>query len=260
MTVRYLAAFAMLMTSILATPAAARAQDTAIFTEILHGYVKEGNVDYKSLCADHRLGQYIQKISEADPDRLSNGQDKLAFWINAYNAYTLKVICDHYPVKSIKDLSSYGLAAILLKTTVWDRDFVVIHGSRTTLNHIEHEVIRPQFRDPRAHFALVCASRSCPPLRSEAFEGAKLSAQLDDQARIFLSDPSRNRFDLTSKKAHLSKIFDWYGKDFGSNQNEMLTFISKFVKEPVASSLKNNSERWDVSFLEYDWSLNDLQK
>lgn len=241
-------------------PAAGYAQDVSGFTAVLAAHVHNGSVNYKMMCADKLLNEAINRLSGMNPDKLPNDNETLAFWINAYNAYTLKAVCDHYPVKSILDLNAGGLIlGSIAKTTIWDRDFALINGSTTTLNHIEHKIIRPQFHEPRAHFALVCASKSCPPLRPEAYDGKMLTQQLDDQARIFLSDSSRNRFDLKNRKAYLSKIFDWYGKDFGANQKERLVFVSRFASEPLKSSLQNTTAPWQVEFLDYDWSLNDTK-
>lgn len=239
-----------------AAPSASGAQD--VYTSLLQEYVREGKVKYPQLCKDRRLAESIAYLKSTDPNRLPNDRDRLAFWINAYNAYTLKVICDHYPVKSINDLHSGGLViGSVLNTTIWDQDFVIINGKAMTLNQIEHKIIRPVFKDPRAHFALVCASKSCPPLRAEAYEGARLDQQLDDQARIFLSDPGRNHFDIANRKASISKIFDWYGKDFGKNQQDILLFLSKFLSNEIAAAIRSDSEKWKVEYLHYDWSLNE---
>src|SRR5207249_10748676 len=180
----------------------------------------------------------------SDPERLTNDQQRLALWINAYNAYTLKAICDHYPVKSINDLNKGGLVlGTILHTTVWDKEFVIINSKAMTLNQIEHKIIRPQFRDPRAHFALVCASKSCPPLRPKAFDGSKLDQQLNDQARVFLSDTTRNEFDLKNQTASISKIFDWYAKDFGKNEEEILLYLSKFLSADTAASIRSEPKK-----------------
>ena len=136
-----------------------------LFSELLSTYVHDGIVNYKKLKSDKRLAEYIGWLSKADPDALPNEKEQLAFWINAYNAYTLKIICDNYPVESINDLHTGGLViGSVLKTTVWDKKFVVVNGNTMTLNTIEHEIVRPKFNDPRGHFALVCASKSCPQL------------------------------------------------------------------------------------------------
>ncbi|MCI0411800.1 DUF547 domain-containing protein [bacterium] len=229
-----------------------------LFSSVLQKNVHDGKVNYRQICKDVRLEQYIAQLKSTNPDRLKAEKDRLAFWINAYNAYTVKAICDHYPIKSINDLHSGGLIlGSIFKATIWDKDFVVINNKPTTLNSIEHEIVRPIYKDPRAHFALVCASKSCPDLRPEAFEGDHLEQQLDDQARIFLSDPMKNQFDVVAQKAYISKIFDWYGKDFGRNDHEILAYLTKFLPSDIADAIRSKPDHWKVYHKDYDWSLNE---
>jgi len=233
------------------------AQD-AIYTPLLQKYVQNGKVNYKELCKNPDLPKYISFLETSDPESITNDKDRLAFWINAYNAYTLKIICDHYPVKSINDLHSGGLAlGSVFKTTIWDKDIVVINHKNTSLNNIEHKIIRPEFKDFRIHFALVCAAKSCPALRSEAYEGSQLDQQLDDQAKLFLSDNSKNRFDVVTRKASISKIFDWYQKDFGNNKNELLLAISKYLPDQIRKNIESAPDKWEADYINYDWSLNE---
>jgi hypothetical protein len=170
----------------------------------------------------------------------------------------LKIVCDNYPLESINDLHFGGLiVGTVLNKTVWDKDFIEINGEKMSLNHIEHEILRKEFKDPRLHFAIVCASKSCPSLRSEAFAGSRLDSQLDDQAKVFFADPERNVFDIENKKAHLSKILDWFSKDFGNNDEEILLFVSRFAVADVAAAIRSDANEWDINHTEYDWSLND---
>lgn len=229
-----------------------------LFTEILQDYVISGNVNYKSLCQDDRFEKYIKQLVKTNPDTIQSEKDRLAFWINAYNAYTLKIICDNYPIESINDLHSGGLVlGLIFSSTIWDKDFVIINNKPTTLNAIEHDTIRPLYNDPRAHFALVCASKSCPPLRSEAYEGDKLDEQLNDQGKIFLSDSQKNNFDISEKTAKISKIFDWFDEDFGEDEADILLFLADYLPEDSANLIRNNPHEWDVEYLDYDWSLNE---
>lgn len=230
----------------------------ALFTSVLKKNVQNGRVNYQELCKDPDLGKYISFLEASDPEKFTDDKERLAFWINAYNAYTLKIICDHYPVKSINDLHSGGkVIGTVFKTTIWDKEFVVINHKNTSLNNIEHKIIRPEFRDFRTHFALVCASKSCPPLRSEVYEGSKLDQQLNDQAKLFLSDASRNRFEVAARKASISKIFDWYKKDFGNDESQVLLAISKFLPDQIAKNIQSAPDKWKVDYLDYDWSLNE---
>jgi len=228
-----------------------------LFTQVLRGYVKDGLVNYEKLKEDKRLENYIKQLAKTNPDSFDKREDKMAFWINAYNAYTLKFIVDEYPVESINDLHWGGLyLGSLLGTTVWDDEKVKINGKKISLNYIEHSILRKKFKDSRIHFAIVCASLSCPQLRSEAFEGYKLNEQLNDQGVKFFNHNSRNRFDLKSKTAYLSKILDWYSSDFGKNDRELLMYAAKYAEAPAAKSMINNTGAWKIEYLDYDWSLN----
>ncbi len=232
------------------------ADSHGLLTDILADHVKDGMVNYRALCKDARLGQYIQQLARTNPDRISSEEDRLAFWINAYNAYTLKIICDNYPLKSIQNLNPRGLRKAFAKT-VWDKPLATVNNRPTTLNTIEHKIIRTRFKDPRIHFALVCAAKSCPPLRSEAYEGDKLDEQLDDQGRLFLTDSSKNRFDTGGRAAQISKIFSWFAKDFGGENAAVLKFIAEFLPEDAADKVKANPGAWTTRYTDYDWSLNE---
>jgi len=243
-----------------------------LFTKVLQEYVSDGKVNYSDLCEDNRLEQYISELAATNPEAIADQQAKLAFWINAYNAYTLKVICDNYPVESINDLHFGGLIiGSVFKKTIWDKKFVLINNKKISLNYIEHKIIRAMTQDPhahfsqvctemscpRAHFALVCASKSCPPLRSEAYEGHKLNQQLNDQARTFFSDMDKNYFDIDKKEVHISKILDWFAKDFGMNDEEVLLFVAHFLPGELAAAIQSNPKNWRIKHTKYDWSLNE---
>lgn len=229
-----------------------------LFTEILQKYVRNGAVNYSDMKKDERLDRYINYLSETDPEKFETKNEKLAFYINAYNAYTLKIICKNYPVESINDLHFGGLIlGTVLKSTVWDQDSVIINHNNISLNYLEHEIIRPVFKEPRIHFALVCAAKSCPILRSEAYEGEKLDSQLEDQADKFFRNQKKNRFDKVKKIAFLSKILDWYDSDFGGSDSALLKFAAQYLPEDIKKSILNDPSAWEISFLEYDWSLNE---
>ncbi|MEO6003400.1 MAG: DUF547 domain-containing protein [Opitutus sp.] len=231
--------------------------DHELFSAVLATHVKDGRVDYAALKDDARLTRYLASLAATNPEELTPGADQFAFWLNAYNAYTLKLVVDRAPEKSITELGTGGLAVgALLKSTAWDIRFAEVGGKKYTLNEIEHEIVRRQFKDPRAHFALNCASGSCPILRSEAYTPAQLERQLDDQARLFLQDGVRNRFDLATRTASLSSIFDWYRKDFGRSEREMLLVAAKYAPEDVRQDIETNPDKWTAKYLAYDWSLN----
>jgi hypothetical protein len=234
------------------------AQEHRLFTEILNKYVKNGLVDYKSLKNDNHLDKYLFQLSETDPDKL-NRKEKLAFWINAYNAFTLQVVRDNYPIESITDLHTGGkVIGYLLGKTVWDKEFIKINNKKYSLNDIEHKILR-KMNEPQIHFAIVCASSSCPELMNEAYEADKIETQLENQTRKFLNDKTRNHIDLKGRKVFISKIFDWFEEDFGGNKENVLKFISKYIQENIASDIKTNISLWNISYEDYNWNLNELK-
>ena len=213
--------------------------DNSLFTEILNEYVKDGLVDYKTLKEDKKLDLYIDQLSKTNPKEFNNVDDTKAFWINVYNAYTLKFIIEEYPVESINELHWGGLyLGTVLGTTVWDDDKIVINDVKLSLNNVEHDTLRKSIGDERIHFVLVCASISCPNLRNEAYEGFKLDEQLEQEAKNFFNDQTKNRFDQEVKTAHLSKILDWYGDDFGTNKQEILMYVTRYLNEDLANKIK----------------------
>ncbi len=230
------------------------------FTNVLKIYNHNGIVDYTNLEKDVLFKHYLVQLNNTNPDTLKNKDDKLAFWINAYNAFTIQRILKSYPIESINDLHRGGrILAHVFGTTVWDENFIVINSKEYSLNDIEHEIIRKTFNEPRVHFALVCASISCPKLRYEAFEGYKIDSQLNEQAHDFFSDKTRNKFDEKSKSAYLSKILDWYHSDFAENDEELLKFISNYLAPTLAENIVKNINDWEIEHLDYNWKLNDYK-
>jgi hypothetical protein len=216
--------------------------DHSLFTKVLRDHVLDGGVNYQAIKADRDFGKYLASLSATHPARIKDDTDRLVFWINTYNAFTIKLINDHYPVKSIRDIRKNGVGP-------WDIVWIPIGGKQHSLNQIEHEIIRKEFHEPRIHMALVCAAVSCPPLRSEAYDAKKLESQLDDNARRFLFDPSKNRYEKKTKTLFLSELFNWYGKDFetryGSAERFVLTVLGLTNEKPAA-----------IRYVPYDWSLN----
>lgn len=225
------------------------------FSQLLRRYVDaDGNVAYAELKAegDSLLDAYLQTLASANVSSL-NRDARLALWINAYNAYTLKLIVDHYPVENIwavtsgpaepKDNSPFAL------------DLGPVADTVRTLDEIEHEIIRERFDEPRIHFALVCAAASCPPLRREAFTGPKLDAQLEDQAHTFFHNEANNRIPGADGQIELSRILKWYGEDFGASTDDLQQFIAQYFDGAVGERLAE--AEYEVTFLPYDWTLND---
>lgn len=229
-----------------AQPEKGKAPTHEKWTTLLQKHVDaSGNVNYKTFKADQaKLTEYLAIISRQAPAKSWTKNERLAYWINAYNAFTVKLIIDNYPVKSIKDLNP-GLSIIFVNT-VWDKNFFSIGGDKMSLNDIEHRRLR-KMNEPRIHFAIVCASKSCPRLLNVAYEAATLDKQLTEAGRNFLADPFKNQPAVSNPK--LSKIFDWFSGDFSANGKSKIDFINQF------SNIKIDRAA-NISYLDYDWSLN----
>ncbi len=205
------------------------------FDDLLKKYVtKAGKVNYKGLSGvSDKLDGYLSMLSRTDISSLGKNE-KLVFWINAYNAFTIKKILDNYPLASITDLDG---------GKPWDVKWIDLDGRQLSLNNIENDIIRPQFSEPRIHFAVNCAAKSCPPLMNRAWKASTLEADLTTQTKAFLSDGSYNT--ITSSSAAISKIFEWYAEDF----SDLGAFLSKYSTFQGSSS--------DITYKEYNWSLNE---
>jgi Protein of unknown function, DUF547 len=195
-----------------------------------------GDVDYKSIKTNKKsLDSIVRSFSMVTISSAWSKNDQLAFWINAYNAFTIDLIVNNYPLKSIQNLDG---------GKPWDVKRITIGGKKYSLNNMENDIIRPQFKDARIHFAVNCGAKSCPPLLNAAFMGKTLESQLDAVTKKFINNAKYQT--ITPSKLTLSKIFDWYAVDFG----DIKTFISKYS----GTKVNNNAV---VIFKEYDWSLND---
>jgi hypothetical protein len=220
------------------------------YAQVLSKYVDAGGkVDYAGLKADPaKLDSFLDQIARENIASYNSSQ-KIAFWINAYNAYTLKAVIDHYPVSSIKKIPG-----------VWDKMKWDVAGRSLTLNDIEHEILRKKFNEPRIHFALVCASVGCPALHKEPFTGAELDTQLKDQTKRFLS--VKNNFRVEGDTVYLSAIFKWFGDDFISGYKTNETFPGNSEKERAILNFVSSyesfgaKEKVDIKYTSYDWSLN----
>lgn len=225
-------------------PLAPQAFTHQLFDEVLRVSVFDGRVDYPSIQTDGRFDAYLSQLNHVDPTGLPTYRDQLAFWINAYNAFAIKGILDGYSPGTLAGRYQYFLG----------RDYRV-GGEKITLYDLERNLLIPDFRDPRMHFAIVCASRSCPKLRSEAYQASRLEAQLDESARAFINDPARNRFDRENRVVSLSMIFKWFEKDFAARGGSVLGYVARYVTDQgLARDLE--SSPYTIEFLEYDWRLN----
>lgn len=221
-------------------------------------------VRYAALQADRpALQAYLQALSavpEAQYQGWSRAQ-RLAFLINAYNAYTVELVLTRHPrLDSIKDLGG-------VFQSPWKKKFFVLLGQERTLDDVEHGLIRAPgaFDEPRIHVAVVCASIGCPMLRNEAWTADKLATQLEDSMRRFLADRSRNRFDAVAGRLQVSKIFDWYGKDFAqghqgfdSQKTTFARYAAQLADTPEAQA-RIRAGDYRLEFLDYDWRLNDAR-
>jgi hypothetical protein len=230
-----------------------------VFNQLLNDNVKDGMVNYAALVEAHDggasvLSPYLDSLADVKQDDFETWEisDQLAFMVNLYNAATLQLIVDNYPVDSIKEIGWWGHNA-------WKKKVISLFGRSISLDMLEHDIIRAQFQEPGIHFALVCAAKGCPELRSEAYVGAKLVEQFDDQSRVFLADSNKNRFDDKTGKVYLSNIFRWYGEDFASTNAELLAVLMKYWPEKVQAQLRqHNFKAIDVNYTHYDWSLNEM--
>lgn len=221
------------------------APDHSIWNELLSQYNHQGQVDYNGLKKEEaRLDAYLDVLAGIDPQSLDR-DEQFAFYTNAYNAWTVKLILTGYPgVASIKDFGS-------LFKNPWKRKFAEINGEILTLDHIEHDILRPRFKDPRVHFAINCAAKSCPILYREAFVGTRLQAQLDDATRRSLNDERFNR--LEEKTLYVSRIFKWFNEDFNG---DIVGFFEQYAAPELKASIAADRENIKVKYLDYDWTLN----
>lgn len=243
------------------------------YGNLLKSYVDaHGMVDYRGLKANRRpLDHFTSSMSRLDP-RVYDGwneKEKVAFWINAYNALTLKAIIDHYPIEaSLLKSFVYPKNSIRQISGVWDKLPFSVMGRDITLDGIEHKVLRATFNEPRIHVALVCAAMGCPPLRNEPYADDKLESQLDDQATRFMKNAEKFRIDRNGNKVYLSPIFDWFGQDFVKNygtgkgfpgfsekEKAVLNFMTHYVEPADREYLLRGD--FSLEYLKYDWSLNE---
>jgi Protein of unknown function, DUF547 len=209
--------------------------DHALWNALLQAHVSaEGAVNYGAFAKDARLGEYLGKLSAAKDVNNWPRNERLAFWINAYNAFTIRLLLDHPTAKSIKDIDS-----------PWKKKFFNLNGVLTNLDHVEHQELREKLGDERIHFAIVCASISCPSLWNRAFTAEGLEKQLDDAARRFINDPKRN---VLGAKPQLSEIFNWFKGDF-TKKGGLAEYINRYAATPIPVNAS-------IRYLDYDWSLN----
>jgi hypothetical protein len=227
------------------TASAGTSIDNGIYASLLKKYVANGRVDYSGFKTDEsQLDQYLRQLSQTQPDQLDRA-GQMAFYINLYNAATIKLILTAYPgIKSIKDLGS-------LFQSPWKKKFITLNGRTITLDHIEHDILRPRFKDPRVHFAINCASQSCPPLLDVPYTGSTLDAQLNKVTANFINNPQSTY--IQGDTLYLSSIFKWFSADFG---DDIRGFVSKYARGDLRKQLDARASSLKIKYLDYDWSLN----
>lgn len=210
-----------------------------VYNQILNNFVSSsGKVNYASIKTNKEmLGQAIQYFEENTPQSSWSKNQKLAYWINAYNLYTMKLVVDNYPVSSIKDIAN---------GKPWDKKFIQLDGKTLSLNDIENGIIRKDFNEPRIHFAVNCASISCPKLLNKAYTSSNLNSLLESQTKNFINDNSMNK--IGSSSIEISNIFDWYKADFIKTGT-----VIDFLNEYSSTKIEDNAK---TSYKEYNWNLN----
>jgi hypothetical protein len=208
---------------------------TLAWNTLLTKHVKNGVVNYAGFKADAKdFDAYLAMLKSVKPG--TKTKEDLAFWINAYNAFTIKLVVDNYPVKSIKDING---------GEPWKKSWIKIGESTYSLDAIENTILRTKFKEPRIHFAINCAAKSCPPLRSEAFTAMKIEEQLKEQTTAFINNPKFNT--ISAKALKLSNIFDWFKADFGD--------VAVFIKKYYTGKTPPNANA-SIKYNTYDWALN----
>lgn len=241
---KILIALALLVTSPLS---AAFDHTHAAFGSVLEKHVEGAEVDYAGLKkSPDKLGAYLDslaRVSQSEFDGWSDEQE-MAYLINLYNAATLKLIIDHYPLESIKDIGS-----------PWKKKVIRLFGANRSLDHVEHGLLRKNYNDPRIHFGVNCASIGCPPLRDEAFQASRLDTQLEEQAEKFLNDTSKNRVTGERGILYLSPIFDWFEEDFVKKSGSVEKFVAPYFGDADRKAIL--SGKLKIRYTDYDWNLNE---
>jgi hypothetical protein len=213
----------------------------------------KSSVDYKAFVKEKKeLKSIAEKFSAVKKDEYNSWskEQKLSFLINAYNVFTIQLIVDHYPVDSIKSRKITWLSP-------FKKDFFSLFGKEMSLGHLEHEILRKDFKEARIHFAINCASIGCPALMDEAFRAKDLEQQLEKAAKLFANDKTRNRLDKKEQELQISKIFDWFESDFKRDFGSVKAFFLKYAELTEEEKRLLLKDSTDIDYLDYDWKLNE---
>jgi hypothetical protein len=241
------------------TPGSAARVDHAVWDRLIKTFVRHGEdgvarVDYRRFKSEAHadLKSYVRALEAVDVAGLDR-PEQFAFWANLYNAKTIDIVLDAYPVASIKDIRLGGGVVAAITGGPWKAKVTTVAGQKLSLDDIEHAILRPIFADSRVHYAVNCASIGCPDLGPEAFVGARLDAQLDAAARTFVNHPRGVRFD--GKRLIVSSIYSWFQDDFGGSEQSVIAHLKTHARDDLVPKLANAQKIDDYA---YDWSLNDV--
>jgi hypothetical protein len=224
--------------------------DQSKFDQILKTYVDDrGLVDYNGIAKDPAFRAYMESLETVQPETMSH-DGQLAFWINAYNAVTIDKVIKWKPEKSVRETFVPGVWTSTKFFTTRDN---IVAGKRVSQDDIENDILRKQFKDPRIHFAIVCASSSCPPLPRFAYTAENVQTKLQEETRKYLNSSRGTRIDSADNTLYLSKLFDWYKGDFESKSGSVLNFIKPYLDEKTLAFLNGGPK---IAYLDYDWALN----
>ena len=235
-------------------PASSQTIDHASWDALLSRYVRPASgganlIDYRGFSLPDRasLAGYLDALARLPISRF-NRDEQLAYWINLYNALTMQVVLDHFPVASIRDI---GISPGLFRIGPWDKRLIAIEGQALTLNDIEHRILRPIWRDPRIHYAVNCASVGCPDLRPSAYRGASIERALNEAASDYINDP--RGVSISDGQVTVSKIYDWFIADFGGTEASVIRHLEQYAAPELRARLAAIGK---LSGTRYDWSLN----
>jgi len=230
--------------------------DFRIWDELLQRYVDDlGRVNYRRWKAEGGdvLRVWLESLADLDLADLTDADARLALWLNAYNAIAISQVLEVYPIASIRP-KVLGIPNWLSFLDFFTRSNTIIGGKKYSLNQIEHAILRPEFAEPRIHFALVCASVGCPLLRRGAYFPESVRTQLEADASRFIHNPDKVRYDAQKKTLYLSKIFKWYGEDFVKAAGSVAGYVGGYLGPEAAVG-----DGWAIVFLPYDWNLNRVE-
>lgn len=241
-----------LVMAVLLAPVASPAAtvDHARYGQLLKKFNINGLVDYDGLKAEHAgFKQYLKSLAAVNPDDLSQ-DEAYAYYINLYNAATIDLVLDNYPgIDSIKDIGGFF-------GSPWRKEFIELKGEKVTLDHIEHDILRPVYKDPRVHFAVNCASMGCPLLHDEPLEGPTLDETLDMLTRNHMRNTKFTW--LEGGTLYVSKVFDWFGGDWGSDEDK-IAFVQKYAGQELKAALEKLDGDVKLKYANWDWSLNNAK-